>query len=344
MYDMTEFLESLVSEKTRRSYRFAIATFEAWYKKPISDLLKEPELGRVLERYWVYLKETYQGNTPRAKINPVIQYAKFNHINPEIKKSLHVHKQIVSVRDHVLSMIEVRKMYGVASLEEKIILKTWMLGLRVRDATLLEWKDFDLEEPTDELKEVRIITKKEETPAYLFIDKEFQVLLQQYLPNIDKSNKFLLQSNKGEAYSEKQLLRKLQTVRDRAGIKTSKVFGWHIGRDLVLTTGTNLGLNSWGLKIMVGRSTGASIWDYISQVELKSQAEILRGALRMEVEQNGSNGTHKKIEEEIEFISKVVAKVVRELRGDQYRTPNIGIGLVVRKSNKEVLEEYLQEK
>jgi hypothetical protein len=264
---------------------------------------------------------------------------KFNGIEPKIRKSLHVHKQIVSVNDHVLSMLEVRKMYGVASLEEKIILKVWMLGLRVRDATLLEWKDFDFGEPTDELKEVRIITKKEETPACLYIDREFQTLLKQYLPTTNQENKFLLQSNKGGGYSEKQLVRKVQALRDRAGIKTTKVFGWHIGRDLVLTTGTNLGLNAWGLKIMVGKSTGVSIWDYISHADLKADADILRRALRMEVEQNGSNGAHKKIEEEIEFIS----KVVRELRGDQYRTPSTGMGLVVRKSDREVIEEYLEE-
>lgn len=343
MYDMTEFLESLVSPQTRRSYKFALATFETWYKKPIKDLLGEPELTRLLEKYWVYLKETYKSNTPRSKFNPVLQYVKFNNIDPKIRKSLHVHKQIVSINDHVLSMLEVRSMYGVASLEEKIMLKVWMLGLRVRDATLLEWKDFDLGEPADQLKEIRIVTKKEETPAFLYIDREFQALLKQYLPTIDQENKFLLQSNKGGKYSEKQLIRKIQALRDRAGIKTNKVFGWHIGRDLVLTTGTNLGLNSWGLRIMVGKSTGASIWDYISHVNLISQAEILRTALRMEVEQVGSNGAHAKMEEEIEFISKVVAKVVRELRGDQYRTPSTGIGLVVSKSDREALEEYLEE-
>jgi site-specific recombinase XerD len=343
MYDMTEFLESLVSPQTRRSYKFALATFEAWYKKPLKDLLSEPEPTRLLEKYWVYLKETYKSNTPRSKFNPVLQYMKFNGIEPKIRKSLHVHKQIVSVNDHVLSMLELRKMYGVSSLEEKIMLKVWTLGLRVRDATLLEWKDFDFGEPTDGLKEIRIVTKKEETPAYLYMDKEFQTLLKQYLPTIDQENKCLLQSNKGGRYSEKQLVRKIQALRNRAGIKTTKVFGWHIGRDLVLTTGTNLGLNSWGLKIMVGKSTGANIWDYISHVNLISQAEILRTALRMELEQVGSNGAHAKMEEEIEFISKVVAKVVRELRGDQYRTPSTGIGLVVRKSDKEVLEEYLEE-
>jgi len=75
MYDMTEFIESLVSPQTRRSYKFALATFEAWYKKPIKDLLSEPELTRLLEKYWVYLKETYKGNTPRSKFNPVLQYA-----------------------------------------------------------------------------------------------------------------------------------------------------------------------------------------------------------------------------------------------------------------------------
>lgn len=84
------------------------------------------------------------------------------------------------------------------------------------------------------------------------------------------------------------------------------------------------------------------MWDYISHAQLKDQAEIMSRALQMEVEHTNGNGAHKKIKEEIEFISKVVAKVVRELGGDQYKTPSTGMGLVVRKSDK-VVEEYLEE-
>lgn len=337
---MTEFLESLVSEKTRRSYRFAIATFESWYKKSVGDLLKEEDPGKVLEKYWVWLKNNYSGNTPRGKFNPVIQYCKFNNVVPKIKKSLHVNKQIASTRDHVLTVLEARKMYEVASLEEKVMLKVWMLGLRVRDATLLEWRDFDFGEPTEELMEVRIITKKEETPAFLFIDREFQTLLQQYILTLDQSNKFLLQSNKGEGYSEKQLVRKLQTLRDRAGIKTNKVFGWHIARDLRLTTGTNLGLNHWCPKLMVGKSVGPSIWAYISPVDLRSQAEILSRALRMEPERTESNGRVNSLQDAMEMVFKALRKLIE--REARYSAPSYSMGIAEQETDEEVVKKFVE--
>lgn len=338
---MKDFLESMISPMTVRSYKASIKTFEKWYGKDISNLLKEKESGRVLERYFVFLKNTYKGNTPRSRLNPIVQYCRYHKVVPDIKKSLHCNKQIISTDDHVLTVLEARKMYEVADLEGKVIIKTWMLGLRIRDAVHLEWKDFDF--TTEEtLQEVKILTKKEEIPAHLFIDQEFQKLLKTYIPTLDKDNVYLLQSNKGERYSEKQLLRKLQGLRDRAGIKTNKVYGWHIARDLRLTTGVNLGLNSWGLKIMVGKSTGPSVWDYISHAQLKEQAEMLSRALQMEVIQTNGNGAHKKIEDDIEFLSKVIVKVVRELRGNQYNIPSQGIGLIEQESDEQILKEYLE--
>lgn len=250
----------MVSEATRKSYKNGIETFEKWYKKPIKELLKENDSGKLLEKYWVWLKETYRGNTPRCKINPVIQYLKYNDENPKIRKSLHIHKQIPSERDHDLSVNEARSMYEIGSLEEKAMVKIWLLGLRIGDATLLEWKKFDFEKATEKLREIKIITKKEDTPAHLFIDKEFQQLLKLYLPTINKKNPYLLQSNKGGKLSEKQLLRKLQSLQRKAGIEAKGTFGWHIARNLRLTLGTELGCSSWALKLMVGKSTGPDIW------------------------------------------------------------------------------------
>lgn len=280
---MKDFLESQVSEDTRRSYRSGIKTFEKWYKKSIEELLKENDSGKILEKYWVWLKQNYRGNTPRTKINPIIQFCKFNNVEPKIKKSLHIHKQRVSVRDHQLAVSEARTMYGIGSLEEKIMVKTWLLGLRIKDVTFLEWKDFDFGEPSEELKEVRIITKKEEIPAHLFIDGEFQRLLAKYIPSIDKENPHLLQSNKGGKLSEKQLLRKLQDLQQRAQIETQKTFGWHIARDLRITLGLELGINMGALRLMVGKSLGPSMQTYVqTKVNLKKEAEKLSKALRME--------------------------------------------------------------
>lgn len=108
---MKDFLEAQVSPATRRNYKFGLKTFAEWYKRPVQELLREKDPGRVLERYWVWLKENYKGNTPRSKLNAVIQYCRYNRVDPEIRKGLHVYKQIDSVRDHDLTIEECRRMY-----------------------------------------------------------------------------------------------------------------------------------------------------------------------------------------------------------------------------------------
>jgi hypothetical protein len=67
MYTMEDFLNAQVSEATKRNYRFGLKTFAKWYKKPVQEILSEDDPSKFLEGYWVWLKKTYRGNTPRNK-------------------------------------------------------------------------------------------------------------------------------------------------------------------------------------------------------------------------------------------------------------------------------------
>jgi len=42
-------------------------------------------------------------------------------------------------------------------------------------------------------------------------------------------------------------------------------------------------------------------------------------------------------------LASIPTKVIREVRGEQYQTPSTGIGLIERKSDRQILEEYLGE-
>lgn len=113
-----------------------------------------------MEKYWVWLKQNYKGNGPRCKMNGIVQYCKYNNVEPKIRKGLHFNKQVPSIRDHPLTIEECKKMYEVASLEEKILIKCWLLGIRARDASHeLKWRDFDFGEPSEELKMVKVLIK-----------------------------------------------------------------------------------------------------------------------------------------------------------------------------------------
>ena len=308
MYTMEDFLKAQVSKATMRNYEFGLKSFAKWYKKPIADLLKEPDPGKTLEFYWAWLKQTYQGNTPRNKINTIIQYCKFNKINPEVRKGLHVNKQIASIRDHDITIDECKAIWKVSTLKEKILVKTWLLGIRAKDASILKWKDFEFGNPPNTLKLVRIITQKEDIEAQLFIDDEFQSLLKEYINTIiNKKNPFLLQSNKGGKISEKQLSRKIQSLRKRAGvkIKPGKTFGWHLARYLRSRMGTEYDLSSIALKMMIGHSTGV-FGKYAKRSEVSKTADKLSRLMKMEPETESKE--HGNLEEILEKLGIAMAK------------------------------------
>lgn len=94
-------------------------------------------------------------------------------------------------------------------------MKTWLLGLRISDASRLEWKPFDVQ-PSDGPIEVLMHTMKEGVVVHCFLDIEFQKLLGKHILNLDQNNKQLSQSEKGDRVSEKQLLKRLQSIQKKA--------------------------------------------------------------------------------------------------------------------------------
>lgn len=298
---MTEFLKSRLSKNTRKSYRNAIKSFEKWYGKPIKNLLKENDPSKTIENYYIQLRENSPQNTCRCKTNPIIQYLKYNNVQLNIRKSLGIFRTEITARDHILTIDQARALYKIASLEDKILVKAWLLGLRISDASRLKWSDFDIQ-PQNEPIEILIHTKKKGIIAHCFIDQEFQNLLNKYIPTLDQSNEFLFQSARQERLSEKQLLRRLQNLAKKTGIKPRGRFGWHIARKLFLRTGTELGINQWSLKMMVGKAVDKSIATYINGVNLTKDAIKISNVLRMEKPE--SNQKNENLLEAIIFLEK----------------------------------------
>jgi len=252
-------------------------------------------LGHIIEKFYSHLKQNHPQNTCRNLVNCPIQYLKYFGKNPKYKKSLGIYTTTLTTRDHLLTVYEVREMWKIASLEEKVMMKTWMLGLRISDCTKLEWRQLDFK-PSEEPQELIIITGKENITAHVFIDPEFQKLLAKQIPVLKKDNKYLFQSEKGGHVKEKQLLRRLQSLQKKAGIDSKgKVFGWHLGRKLFLRTCAELGITSWNAQLMCGKAVDKSIATYINGVQLKNDATKVHNVLKMEIV-NGTDN-HTKIEQ-----------------------------------------------
>jgi integrase len=285
MQKMEHWLGDIPSPQTRKNYKNGIASFEKYFGKPVEELLKlnDDELGHEVNRYFSWLKQSHPQNTCRNQTNAVIQFLKHFGKNPKYKKSLGIYTTTLTTRDHMLTVDEAREMWKIASLEKKVMIKTWMLGLRISDCCKLEWQQFNIK-PTEEPQEILIETHKEGITAHVFCDSEFQKLLEKHIPNLDRSNKYLFQSEKGGHVKEKQLLRRLQSLQKKAGIESNgKVFGWHIGRKLFLRTCAELGIISWNAQMMCGKAVDKSIATYINGVQLKNDAKKVHNVLRMEL-------------------------------------------------------------
>lgn len=307
MYMVEEFLESLVSDATRKSYRRGLMKFEEYYGKEAKFLLRDKDPSKIIERFYVWLRKKYSQNSCRALTNPIIQYCKYNRVQLNIKKSLGIYATTETTRDHILSVDEAREMYKVDSLEKKVMVKIWLLGLRIGDASRLQYKWFNVI-PSENLVEILVHTRKEGIVAHCFIDPESQRLLAKHIPNLDQNNPYLFQSEKGGHIKEKQLLRRLQSLQKKAHIKARGSFGWHIARKLFMRTCAENGVISWNAQLMVGKSVDKSIKTYINHASLRKDAEKVLRVLQMEEVKEASGISN--LEEAINIFGQILARVV----------------------------------
>lgn len=124
-------------------------------------------------------------------------------------------------------------------------------------------------------------------------------------------------------------------------VSSLPVFNPHIMRKIFFTTASNLNINRDIVRVLLFKKTPKDILTYLlSRSELREAWQQIIDVMPLEKKVNGKVS---KLEEDVELITKVVVKAVRELRGNQYITPSRGIGLLVKKTDKEILEEYLMD-
>jgi integrase len=288
MARVEDWLSAIPSKYTRKTYKSGLRKFEQFYREPIESLLglSDGETGHIIEKFYAWLKEKGHGqNTCRNLINSPLQYLKYFGKNPKYRKSLGMYRTVLTTRDHLTTISEVQEMAKCSDLREQVLLEVFLLGLRVRDVSELEWQTFAVN--GDAPIPIRIHTKKEDVVARTFISEEFKGLLDKYLLTLDKSNPYLFQSKKWtnkrkgiQNLGTKQIENIFKGLVKKAGISTHGVMAWHSGRKLFLRTATELGISPWSAKLMCGKSVPASDDAYIHNVELKPDfmrvSEVLR--------------------------------------------------------------------
>lgn len=275
---LEDFLETISSKYTRKNYVSGIKKFEGWYGDSITKLIKSPDANKTIEKFFVAMKQKHPQNTCRNVTNASVQFLKYFGTELKLRKSLGVYRTEKAIGEHRLTIDEVQKMNSVADLKEQIILQVFLLGMRVTDATALKKEDFDrLEQPAPIPLELRATKGTSGTIYETFICEEFKDLLKLYLPAL-KSEWLFEGIREGSHIKDDTLNTALKDLANRAKIQLHGKLRWHLGRKLLMTTGAELGLNTWIIKKMVGRSIKVADDTYL-YVQLREGFLRLRSTL-----------------------------------------------------------------
>ena len=303
-----EWLEGIPSKNTRKNYRNGIKKFEAWYGNSVTKLIKDPEATRIVEKFFVHLKQSHPQNTCRNWTNSVIQFLKFNRVDVRPRRALGIYKTEKSTKHHRLTIDEVQKMGSVASLKEQIVLETLLLGWRIGDVIRLKKADFDVLERETPIP-IRIRASKEGTLYESFISQEFKDLLKLYLPTL-KGKWLFPGSDAGTHTKDKTLNRILQKLAKRAGLRLHGSLTWHCGRRLVYSVGASLGIDSEIRKRLIGKSVPNADDTYL-EVELKEPFLKLHSVLRLKASK--TNNRVGNLEELILKMEKAFGRFLRQM-------------------------------
>jgi site-specific recombinase XerD len=253
MGQLEDFLETIASKYTRKNYVNGIKKFEEWYGDSITKLVKSPEATKTVEKFYVALKQKHPQNTCRNVTNSAIQFLKYFGTDVRPRRALGIYRTEKAIDDHRLTIEEVQKMAAVADLREQVMLQVLLLGLRIADAITLKVSDLDkLEQPAPIELNIRASKGSAGTVYETFICQEFKELLGLYLPTLN--GKWLFQAIRKNGHIKDETLNTtLRDLSQRAGIQLHGKLHWHCGRKLVMTTGAELGLNTWIIKKMLGK-------------------------------------------------------------------------------------------
>jgi site-specific recombinase XerD len=149
MQKVEDWLGTIPSNSTRKNYINGVKKFERFLKAEIESVLDkdDTELGHLIEKFHVWEREqNIPQNSIRCTVNGVLQYFKYFGKNPRYRKALGIFRTTMSTKDRKITIAEVQELGKVADLREQILLETFLLGLRISDACVLEWKQFEQDE------------------------------------------------------------------------------------------------------------------------------------------------------------------------------------------------------
>jgi integrase len=347
-----EFLNSISNPRTRKGYRFGLNKFVEWFGKPAEEILamrqkdltqkpgenlveyrnRAARFEKEIEKFHSYLIENgYSINSARNMTLGIRQLFRYYQMPVTMRSGSKVSQTVKTTKNFPLTIENVRKMFDVANLKERIVLALAVdTGLRISDFLAIKKTDLpplDAEPPIA----FTLLTQKEKIPAHCFISRETVNQLKTYLPTLRKKNNLYLFASNGKSnISDEAVSKMLKRLAEKAQIDLNgKSLTFHCFRKMFLSASIDSGIGLTAGKKLCGKAIARSDDTYLTTVKLREKFIQLKKFLAIKQSPEIEN-------QQIEKLSAMVAKLAEEL--DQQKV----ISQAVTSENLKIRREFKQ--
>jgi integrase len=347
-----EFLNSVSNPRTRKGYRFGLNKFVEWFGKPAEEILamrqkdltqkpgenlveyrnRAARFEKEIEKFHSYLIENgYSINSARNMTLGIRQLFRYYQMPVTMRSGSKVSQTVKTTKNFPLTIENVRKMFDVANLKERMVLALAVdTGLRISDFLAIKKTDLpplDAEPPIA----FTLLTQKEKIPAHCFISRETVNQLKTYLPTLRKKNNLYLFASNGKSnISDEAVSKMLKRLAEKAQIDLNgKSLTFHCFRKMFLSASIDSGIGLTAGKKLCGKAIARSDDTYLTTVKLREKFIQLKKFLAIKQSPEIEN-------QQIEKLSAMVAKLAKEL--DQQKV----ISQAVTSENLKIRREFKQ--
>jgi len=324
MEDMTlqeEWLSTILAKSTRQSYTMSMKYFlEFTGLGKCEDLktLDKPET-RVIQFYqWLQNKKELSSNSSVARCVAIQSF--FSYIDRPLKLKRKLPQTTMKLETWSPTMEDLQKIYALGD----ICVKAWMslsrdIPGRISDMVKITPQQI-------QSGAWQILSQKEKVVGMVFTSEETKELFKQ----LENAGLSIPRTGRG---IDKMIGKACQI----SGMP--KRLNQHLWRKMFVTKAIDLGISEMIWKTLVFKKVPNSDRTYwLEGDRLKPYWEKIVTSRPLVPK---ANGRVNKLEDNVELITKIAVKIIRELKGEQ--SPSVGLGLIVQKTDEEILEEYLKQ-
>jgi integrase len=324
-----EFYDSFPADTgTRSQYRYGLRKFAAWFKHSPDEILEmrkadlksedaheRKRFDRELEHFYNEMKEQGMSvNTARSQCSGLRQFFRYNDVPISLRRGSPIAKMQMTDRTYPLTIEDVRKMFNVADLRQRVMLSMAKdLGLRIGDFVQIKKADLpDLnQEPPIPFD---VMTEKEGVVAKAHLSAETVELLKTYQPTVkDNPNPYLFPSNGKVNIDTDTVGWNLKQLAEKSGltIPIGKQLTFHAFRKLFISTGKNLNVDPDVIKAMCGKQVAQDIMTYMTTIDWRKAFSQIADVLKIQGFTAKNHARLEDLKEQVENLTKQLADQIQ---------------------------------